>query len=521
METKVTGLPQDYGLPFESWRPLQAEICERAANLEPGKVLMIEAATGYGKSAVPALISHFRPGTTVLLRTTDLQSQYVDTLPVFKSIWGQGREPNICVNPDHVSTFQSVYGSRPFRSECKYKKPSLCPNFSSCPYEQAKIACMEAQARVLNCSYARYARWWRKLLTGDVDLFIDECHNLPVTLSGLVSIQMNENYRSRYNIPPFPHAIGGAPVMLRKAANWASAAEAALLPLTKSSDIKLQRRAKNKRAELGEFATTARNADDAEWYVESRPGDKFFARPVVPGPYSRLLLDPGARSTILMSATIGGESGAKVLAKELAIDEYEFVSYPHIFPKENRPVYFAKNAPRMSYSSTDADYNKQIEMMADVLSRHPDEKGIIHTASWKHAERITKGLRRYGYRGRVILPRGDRVRSIEEYKRARGEVVAVSPSWKEGLSFDDDLCRYTIIAKCPFPSFADPVVKLRAKRKGGRGWIDWQTALAVVQAAGRGVRSETDFATTYILDGNWPRVARMVPDWFEWEKVVL
>ncbi len=521
MEIKVGSNPREYDLPFESWREHQDEVCERVVNLEPGKMLMVEMPCGYGKSGIPALVSYFRPGTTVLLRTTDLQSQYVDTLPVFKSIWGQGRLPNICVNPDHVSSFQSVYGSRPFRSECKYKKPSLCPNYNSCPYEQAKIECMGARARVLNCSYARYARWWRQLLTGEVDLFIDECHNLPITLSNLVSIEMSESYRRRYNLPPFPTARGGAPVMLRKAASWASTAEAALLPLTKSSDIKVQRRAKNKRAELGEFATTVRNAEDAEWYVDSQPGEKFFARPVVPGPYSRLLLDPGARSTVLMSATIGGEKGAEVLARELAIDEYEFVSYPHIFPKENRPVYFARNAPKMSYSSTDADYEKQIAMIVDVLSKHQGEKGIIHTASWRHAERIAKNLRRNGYRGRVILPRGDRVKSIEEYKRARGEVVAVSPSWKEGLSFDDDLCRYTIIAKTPYMNFSDPVVKLRAKRKGGRGWLDWNAALAVVQAAGRGVRNETDFATTYILDGNWPRVARMVPSWFSWEKVTL
>ena len=513
--------PQEYGLPFPSWRPGQRDACERTLNLEPGGTLMLEQPTGAGKSGLPALVSHFRPGATVLLRTTDLQSQYTSTLPVFKSIWGQGRLPNICVNPDHISTFQSVYGSRPFRSECKYKKPNSCPQYCSCPYEVAKAECISARAKVLNCSYARYARWWRELLTGEVDLFLDEAHNLPTVLSGLVAIQMDEGYRRRYNLPPFPLAKGGAPIMLKKAAGWASAAEAALLPLTKTDDIKLQRRAKNKRAELGEFAAIAGDTGDAEWYIESTPGDRFFARPVVPGPYSRLLLDEGARSTILMSATIGGEKGAAVLAKELAIEEYEFVSYPHIFPKENRPVYFAKNAPRMSYSSTDKDYQRQVELMVKALKNHPDQKGLIHTASWKHAERITNALRKSDYRGIVFLPRGDRVQAIEKFKKMQGAAVAVSPSWKEGLSFDDDLCRFSIIAKTPFPSFADPVVKLRAKREGGRGWIDWITALAVVQAAGRGVRSETDFATTYILDGNWTRVARMAPDWFEWEKVTL
>jgi len=107
IKTTLSNNPQDYGLPFPEWRKYQDEICARAVDLEPGKVLMVEASTGYGKSGIPALVSHFRPGTTVLLRTTDLQSQYVNTLPVFKSIWGQGRQPNVCVNSDHVSSFQS------------------------------------------------------------------------------------------------------------------------------------------------------------------------------------------------------------------------------------------------------------------------------------------------------------------------------------------------------------------------------------------------------------------------------
>jgi Rad3-related DNA helicase len=396
-----------------------------------------------------------------------------------------------------------------------FRKPTDCPYIDTCPYQVAKIACMEAQARVLNFHYANFARWWREMVD---DLFIDECHRLPVVLSSLVAVEMRDKHRAWLGLPAFPFAVGGAPVMLKRAMQWADRCVQALLPMTKVKDIKKQRSAKYQRAQLEMLAATL-NETSAEWYVESRPGEKFFARPVVPGPYSSQLLEPRARSQVLMSATIGGEKGAEVLARELAIDDYEFVTYPHIFPKENRPVLFYTKAPKLSYRSPDGDYDRQIKMMVEVLRAHDGEKGIVHTASWKHAERIAKGLRREGYQGNVMIPRGDRVQSIRDFKQMKGSVAVVSPSWKEGLDFADDLWRWTIIAKIPFLSCADPVVKLRAKRPGGRGWIDWNAALAVVQAAGRGVRSETDYATTYILDGNWTRVARMAPHWFEWEKV--
>jgi ATP-dependent DNA helicase DinG len=50
--------------------------------------------------------------------------------------------------------------------------------------------------------------------------------------------------------------------------------------------------------------------------------------------------------------------------------------------------------------------------------------------------------------------------------------------------------------------------------KRDRGWYDWQTALRLVQTYGRSVRSETDYAVTYVLDSNFPRFVRAHQDLF-------
>lgn len=508
-QIKLTNNPRDYGLPFTEWKPHQKTMCEMAVNLPKGGALILEGVPGSGKSGVPTLISHFRESTTVLVSTRDLQQQYADMAEFVGCVWGRSHYD--CVNEDHIEKFQSIYNASPSREDCPYPKASKCFSYEECPYETAKAIAANSRCRVLNCHYANHARWWRDLT---LDLFLDEAHRLPVVLSGLVSVEVSERRRSHYSLPPFPLAIGGAPLMLRKAAHWADACTVALLPFIKSRDVKLMRRSMRLRQALTDLRDTLLTSDDAEWYVESRPGNKFFARPVIPGAYSSRLLEPSSRSIVMMSATIGDPA---VLASELGITDYEFMTFPHAFPFENRPVYYVKRSPKIRHCTTSEEYRLQAEIIREILRDHEGDKCVIHTASWHHANRLKEALK--GNDRRVITPDGDRVRSVTEFKRSGPGTVAISPSWKEGLNFPYDECRLTIIAKVPFLPYNDPVVKLRLKRKGGRGWYDWSACLPVVQASGRGTRFKDDYSVTYIVDKCWKRVARKSPKWFTWEEI--
>ena len=89
--------PHDYSLPFDDWYGNQKSACEVALGLDPGQVLILQGPTGTGKSGIPAFVSHFRPYTTVLTGSRDLQSQYATTLPMFDVIWGQDHYP--CAHP--------------------------------------------------------------------------------------------------------------------------------------------------------------------------------------------------------------------------------------------------------------------------------------------------------------------------------------------------------------------------------------------------------------------------------------
>jgi Rad3-related DNA helicase len=66
--------------------------------------------------------------------------------------------------------------------------------------------------------------------------------------------------------------------------------------------------------------------------------------------------------------------------------------------------------------------------------------------------------------------------------------------------------------KVPYPDLSD--ARTAALLKRDRGWYDWQTALRLVQTYGRSVRSESDYAVTYVLDSSFPHFVRLHLDLF-------
>ena len=94
--------------------------------------------------------------------------------------------------------------------------------------------------------------------------------------------------------------------------------------------------------------------------------------------------------------------------------------------------------------------------------------------------------------------------------------VLISPSLYTGIDLKDDLSRFQIITKIPYPSLHDRWIN--AKRDVDEQWYSWQTALRLVQAYGRSIRSKEDWAKTYVLDSAFNvfvnRNRNLFPDWF-------
>jgi RAD3-like DEAD/DEAH box helicase len=59
--------------------------------------------------------------------------------------------------------------------------------------------------------------------------------------------------------------------------------------------------------------------------------------------------------------------------------------------------------------------------------------------------------------------------------------------------------RFQVIAKLPFASLSDKRVKKRMEVE--KSWYNLNGAQKFIQTCGRSIRSNSDYATTYILDG--------------------
>jgi Rad3-related DNA helicase len=188
------------------------------------------------------------------------------------------------------------------------------------------------------------------------------------------------------------------------------------------------------------------------------------------------------------------------------------------FPVDNRLIHMT-TVGSMSRNSLEATLPHLLAMCETILESHPAEKGIIHCHSYVLGQRIYDYLRRLPIGNRVLYATKAAERSVlyNRHRTSREPTVMLSPSIAEGFSFDDDLARWQIIAKVPYPYLGDRQVA--AKMKQDRDWYVLQTVMTVLQACGRIVRSDIDHGTTYILDSDFIRLfednTKFFPKWFK------
>jgi Rad3-related DNA helicase len=138
-----------------------------------------------------------------------------------------------------------------------------------------------------------------------------------------------------------------------------------------------------------------------------------------------------------------------------------------------------------------------------IMARHAIERGVIHTTSYAQARYILQHVSELN-RKRLITTEDSFNRSTLISMHGSSDAsVLISPSLHEGVDLKDDLARFQIIVKVPYPDLSDKRTQTILKRD--RAWYDWQTAQRLVQTYGRSVRSETDHAVTYVLDSNFTR----------------
>ena len=95
--------------------------------------------------------------------------------------------------------------------------------------------------------------------------------------------------------------------------------------------------------------------------------------------------------------------------------------------------------------------------------------------------------------------------------------LLISPSFAEGVNFNDDISRFQIIPKVPYLYLGSTRVATKCRLNGR--WYTNKTIENIIQVAGRSVRSANDEAVTYILDNSFDscynRYKDDYPKWFD------
>lgn len=212
-----------------------------------------------------------------------------------------------------------------------------------------------------------------------------------------------------------------------------------------------------------------------------------------------------ADHNLLMSATISEQYAKRTLLLEPA-NKVKHLRLEPQFPRDNKKVIFFKPMSLNYTSMKDPETVKKLcAHTYQIVKHHSDlgERGIVLAPSFNIVESIAGTLRGALDPKKVKVfehIRGEKlVDWLEAFKAYnKGPAVFLTPSGFEGLDLPGDLSRYQIITKAPFGSLGDRRIKVILDTYPD---IYSLTALMkITQGAGRSVRSNSDYATTYMLD---------------------
>jgi Rad3-related DNA helicase len=291
-------------------------------------------------------------------------------------------------------------------------------------------------------------------------------------------------------------------------------------PYTEKNLIDARERGENLEAVIDDIKANREN-----WIVSNLMKDesgqlaKATLMPIDVSGYFNPILDKGSIA-LFMSATILSKD---YLCKTsgLESDKVKFIRIEESdFPIENRPIYL-KNVAWLNAKTMKDSMPALVDAIAEILTEHKDEKGIIHTTSYSQLQSIKEGLeKKYASHAARLIETGarlDRTEVLESHFQSKKPTVLISPSLHLGVDLKDDLSRFQIIVKVPYPDLTDK--KVAKKKEKDPSWYTWNTVLRLVQSYGRSVRSADDHATTYILDSSISflrkSAVQLIPKWFE------
>lgn len=492
------------------------------------KYFFIEASVGSGKANMAITIGQyinklFKGNTCILTPQKILQKQY----------------ESISVK-DRIN-MTSFYGRKNYKcskgTDCDVGA-SFGKKCSSCPYDKAREKALASPLSVLNydlfLSLKAYSEHFQDAKFSSI--ICDEAHRLESFLTEFGTLEWNTEkcyyYEAEYaDVTNFKELVQylkreGAP-MLQESLEYMEEEHSFIMG--ERGELDTQESKVLERYLLGvedlvKMKDIIRlNEEDFEfnhcivqvdtgWKVKNLFGAQNFLK----------YIQPFHQKMVFLSGTFP-DVESTAIEMGIPLEECAFLSLPTTFPKSIRPfVYMPVGRMNNNWSNDEPLKKKMVRNILEILANHPDQNGIVHTSSFAIAKWLIDELSSNPTHQIYEHNDGNRDKVIEQFmSNAHETKLLISPSITEGLDLKEDLGRFAIFAKVPFPYLGDSWVKKRSEISAD--WYQKQAVISIVQGAGRIVRDQKDFGVTYMLDESYAALyknaAWMFPKY--WKEAVI
>jgi Rad3-related DNA helicase len=508
-----------------------------------GKYVIVRGPTGFGKS-LTALVLAKEIGPTYITSTqVVLVDQYQDMLSngfigLGTAIKGlsnyrcKKEAPNAAEGPCHLPGYNCD-----LREKCDYyiaRDKSINSNTAVMTFHYfmypVRSALLEDKNIEFNSKNDKYFTWQKRKI-----LVIDEAHDLPEVLRDFFSITVKER---TFGVDLFNDL---------KSASYELADEE-LIEFLKQKLIILQPKVERVVKDLSKIAekitedtmsleyggktytrkdfliyvaqqnsllrkiihfidTINRNND----WVFTREFDAFVWKPFEAGVYMKSLFDK-FDYVVFMSATFVDH---KLYASRFGISEYKFIDIPSRFDPNKGKIYLYYDN-WLNKKSPDSVKGRVMARIESIAKNYSIYKGIIHCHTYEWQKYIYESAS-FGLKRRLLIhDPTNRSAVLKEFYLENTPKILLSVNMDKGLDLKDDLARWQILVKCPYPYLGDRWVDEHRKRMPE--WYTENTLMTIIQACGRIVRNDKDWGHTYILDGNASNLieknADKLPEWF-------
>jgi ATP-dependent DNA helicase DinG len=487
---------------------VQIEAVEWLNNVweSPNKCKVLSSPVGSGKSLIAKAITEYNDlnglKTAIITPQNLLVDQYIVEFPELNYL--KGKEHYTC-NLSKTTCNEGKELQRVLKEKCL-----------NCPYEDAKQRTYSENTTIFN-SMSYYALpkvstlFDYQEIEYDIDtIIVDEFQSLPAMLRSIITIKLwaNDIEWEKGISSSIPNII----ILLQKYSQK-------LLKYIFNSNTELGDRLKYSKLQKHVDYIAKQLTLNSQYFIceeiveklRGIPTNALIIRPkYVPAAISSSFFKI-AKRVILMSGTAFTN-----IWEELGFNEVDYIDLPSPIPVERRQI-FVTNSININSKLDKLERWDMLQSLATqikfiVNEIHMNENGVI-LLPYNLAEEIKPLLSESYF---IHMDKNTKKEKIEKFKAGLIYGVGVFSGSYEGLSLNDDISRFTIIPKVPYPNLMDNVVKIRMKERP----IDYslETISTIIQASGRSTRSERDYSFTYILDSNftslYPRVKKYIPKYF-------